>query len=137
MRKKSDAIDPWMHTIGMLTLLSRLKLAGSKRPDGMRDRPASIGCRHPLPWEYQKGLVTLVDRSNALTATIAWRDSTRCCYGDQVWRAARSRVKGGCAMSGLPINPNDAVFKPCRSRSSPLNAHTMILAAILDDATKP
>jgi hypothetical protein len=131
----SNPNDPWMQTVGLLSVLSAAADPGVRRPVVSTDQPKRKACGLPLPEEHHKVIVTLIERSTDSTATIAWRDSTHCCYGDQVWRASRSRVDGVCAMSGRAINPNDAVFKPSRRWSSPLNAHAMILAAVLEDAT--
>jgi len=135
MRANSNATDPWMQTIGLLSLLSGVALPGVSHRATLRAKPASKVCWPLAPSAHHQALVTLIDRPTASTATIAWRDSTHCCYGDQVWRACRSRVSGVCAMSGRAINPNDSVFKPSRCRNSPLNAHAMILTCMLDDAT--
>jgi hypothetical protein len=78
--------------------------------------------------------VSLLDRPTSSTATISWRDSTRCCYGDQVWCASRARTEGVCAMSGRPIRRGDAVYKPRPCRPAPRNADAMILTSALDDA---
>ena len=135
MQENSNATDPWMQTIGLLWLLSGVALPGVRHRATSRAKPASE-VRWPLaPSAHHQALITLIDRPTASTATIAWRDSTHCRYGDQVWRACRSRVSGVCAMSGCAINPNDSVFKPSRCRNLPLNAHAMILTCMLDDAT--
>ena len=135
MQANSNATDPWMQTIGLLSLLSGVPVPGVRLPAASTNKPACKVCRPPVPGEGPRALVTLIDRPNASTATISWRDSTRCCYGDQVWRASRARVKGVCAMNGCVISPSDAVFKPGRCRTLPLNVHAMILTSILDDVT--
>jgi hypothetical protein len=78
--------------------------------------------------------VKLIERPSSTTATIEWRDPTRCCYGDQVWRAMRARTAGVCAMSGVEIRPGDRVYGP-NPRPVPGNAGAMILASVLDQAT--
>jgi Domain of unknown function (DUF3331) len=131
----SKPTDPWMHTIGVLSLLSGVTVPVASRRFASANRPKRKACQVPLPGENHQVTVTLIERPTESTATIAWHDPTHCCYGDQVWRASRSRVEGVCAMSGRAISRNDAVFKPSRSRASPLNAHAMILAAVLEDAS--
>jgi hypothetical protein len=135
MRTNSNATDPWMQTLGLLSQLSGVALPGVGHRATLRAKPAGEAYWPAAPSTHHRAVVTLIDRPTASTATIAWRDSTHCCYGDQIWRACRSRVSGVCAMSGRAINPNDPVFKPSRCRTSPLNAHAMILTCMLDDAT--
>jgi hypothetical protein len=135
MRTNSNATDPWMQTIGLLSQLSGVALSGGGRRAALRAKPAGEACWPLAPGTHHQALVTLIDRPTASTATIAWRDSTHCCYGDQIWRACCSRVSGVCAMSGRAINPNDLVFRSSRCRTSPLNAHAMILTCMLDGAT--
>ncbi|SAK53309.1 hypothetical protein AWB79_02006 [Caballeronia hypogeia] len=116
------AFDPWARTIFQLANLH----------EGIRrDAPA----REPAIAEAGKRriAVKLIDRPSATTATIEWRDPTRCCYGDQVWRAMRARTAGICAMSGRAIRPGDAVYGP-NSRPIPRNLGAMILASVLDRA---
>lgn len=45
---------------------------------------------------------------------------------------ARARISGFCAMSGQPIRPGDAVYKP-NPRPAPVNGDAMILACVLRD----
>ncbi|CAB3795894.1 hypothetical protein LMG28614_04252 [Paraburkholderia ultramafica] len=78
------------------------------------------------------GNAKLIDRQTASTATIAWRDPTRGCFGDQTWRKARAGAPG-FAMSGRAIRPGDAVYKP-NPRPVPVNADAMILVCALMDA---
>src|ERR1700722_11860289 len=99
-----------MQMVDLLSLLSATADSGDRRPFTSTDRPKRMACWVPVRKGPHKVIVTLVERSTESTATIAWRDSTHCCYGDQGWRASRSRVEGVCAMSGRAINPNDAVF---------------------------
>ncbi|MGA7816127.1 DUF3331 domain-containing protein [Caballeronia sp.] len=139
-RKKltdSHPTDPWVHTISVLSLSSAVTAAIVSGRFASTNKPKRKPCQlpAPMPGENHQVTVTLIDRPTESTATIAWRDPTHCCYGDQVWRACRSRVEGVCAMSGRAIYRNDVVFKPSRCRASPLNAHAMILAAVLENTT--
>ncbi|MDR5740111.1 DUF3331 domain-containing protein [Caballeronia sp. LZ016] len=79
-------------------------------------------------------VISVVDRPTASTATLYWRDATRCCYPDQAWRAAVARRTGHCAMSGLPIKRGDAIYVPRRS-ATVSNAHAMILTSELERRT--
>lgn len=133
MQLNPDSGDVWKQTIGLLSLIAGAAISdvdpqassALTRVDRARPKQLGSGPKHVS--------VKLIDRPDAKTATIAWCDSTQCCYGDQIWRFTRSRVNGVCAMSGREIRTNDAVFKPRRLGSSPLNAHAMILAVVLDD----
>ncbi|WP_254369037.1 DUF3331 domain-containing protein [Paraburkholderia phenazinium] len=121
-----------METNNRLTVADRAPISDANSPSSFAAKPGK-NRSNKVARGAHRASVKLLDRPDASTATIAWRDSTHCCYGDQVWRASRSRVKGVCAMSGRAIFPNDEVFKPRRGRASPLNAHAMILAVVLDE----
>jgi hypothetical protein len=130
MLANANLIDPWMQTIGLLSVpASGSKDRGSGLNEGTRARHVDDTALHCVT-------VSLLDRPTSSTATISWRDSTRCCYGDQVWCASRARTEGVCAMSGRPIRRGDAVYKPRPYRPAPRNADAMILTSALDDATQ-
>jgi hypothetical protein len=133
MRESSNAIDPWIQTIELLSVLCRVAAPGMNRPLAPTGEQRSKIRRYPPSTENRHVSVELIERIDAWTATISWRDATRCCYVDQVWRASRSRVKGVCAMSGRVIHLNDDVFRPSRGRAIPLNGRAMILTVMLDD----
>jgi hypothetical protein len=120
--------DPWLQTIGLLTPPARA--AGKSEGPARRGKTAR---RPPPEASYPGVVVSLIDRPTSSTATIAWRDPTRCCYGDQVWRASRARGAGVCAMSGREIVPGDAVYIPRPCRRVPANAGAMILTSVLDE----
>lgn len=125
MLANANMMDPWTQTIGLLGTPSRLMaLAGGAVLPRLKTRHAD---------EPVGASVTLIDRPTPSTATIAWRDSTRGCFGDQIWRMARARMEGFCAMSGQAIHPGDAVYKP-NPRPTPVNGDAMILASVLRDA---
>ncbi len=130
MLANANIIDPWMQTIGLLSAPA----GGSKGFDsGLNE---GNGTRHVAGTALHGVTVSLIDRPSSSTATISWRDSTRCCYGDQIWCASRACTEGVCAMSGRQIRPGDAVFKPRSCRRPPRNAGAMILTSALDDATE-
>jgi len=133
MLANSNDTDPWTRTIGLLTQLSCVAIPAASRRATLRTKPVSKVCWPLARTGDHRATVTLIDRPTSSTATIAWRDSTHCCYGYQVWRACRSITSGVCAMSGRAINPNDSIFKPARCRTSPLNAHAMILTCMLGE----
>lgn len=125
MLANANVMDPWTQTIGLLGTTSRLMAvadAAAQPRHKARSADEPVGAQ-----------VTLIDRPTPSTATIAWRDSTRGCFGDQVWRMARARLPGFCAMSGQAIRPGDAVYKP-NPRPTPVNGDAMILASVLRDA---
>jgi hypothetical protein len=123
-----NTIDPWVQTIGLLSSPKDITSASAA--------VASQGShmRSVVDAEYRCVVVSLIDRPTRTTATIAWRESTRCCYGDQAWRMSRAHTVGTCAMSGRTIQPGEPVYKP-NGRPVPRNAEAMILVSVLDDAT--
>ena len=123
MAEAAIALDPWAQTIFRLTSLN----------DGVSFEAPSA--RRPFSQTGERRVtVKLIERPSSTTATIEWRDPTRCCYGDQVWRAMRAHTAGVCAMSGVEIRPGDRVYGP-NPRPVPGNAGAMILASVLDQAT--
>lgn len=130
------AVDPWTQTLGLLAQLSGSSDARVVAPACETQRGCVSGyVVHPRPVNVVRraGLVNFVDRPTATTVTIAWRDSTHCSYGDQLWQASRARVNGVCAMSGHPIHAGDAVYQPRPVQPTPLNADAMILASALQE----
>ena len=134
MLAKSD--DAWMQTIGLLNLLSADPGANVGKQEKTVARISRGTLTFMLDREAREMCVRVVDRPSPITATIAWRDPTACCYGDQVWRASVSRSHGVCAVSGRPILPGDAVYRPRASHPLPLNVGEMILAAVVHDAVE-
>jgi Domain of unknown function (DUF3331) len=126
--------DAWVQTIGLLNLLSagRGMDVDRKRKSLQRVQRGARDFMHDR--EPREVCVRVIDRPSASTATIAWRDPTMGCYGDQVWRASVSRSHGVCAVSGLPIVPGDAVYRPRARHPLPLNVTEMILATVVHDA---
>jgi hypothetical protein len=73
--------------------------------------------------------VAILERMTTRTMTVRWSDPLSGSYGEQLWRRSRSRYRSRCSLSGLPIGPGDAVFKPaCYGCRTPFNQHRMILA---------
>jgi len=125
MLANTNLMDPWAQIICLLGTPSR-QLAATQVAKQPRQKAHGID-------ECLTAAVTLIDRPTTSTATVAWRDATRGCFGDQLWRTARARIRGFCAMSGQSISPGDAIYKP-NSRSAPINADAMILACVLREA---
>ncbi|MEZ2353960.1 DUF3331 domain-containing protein [Caballeronia sp. RCC_10] len=116
--------DPWSRTIAMM----RASWDGATLTV-----PVKVNQQGPGAFGDSL-LISVVDRPTASTATLYWRDATRCCYPDQAWRTAVARRTGHCAMSGLPIRLGDAVYVPRRS-AAVSNANAMILASVLERLT--
>ena len=131
MLAKSD--DAWMRTIGLLHLLSADPGANVGKQEKTVARISRGTLDFMLDREAREICVRVVDRPSPSTATIAWRDPTACCYVDQVWRACVSRSHGVCAVSGRPILPGDAVYKPRARHPLPLNVGEMILADVVHE----
>ncbi|MGY6254053.1 DUF3331 domain-containing protein [Paraburkholderia caledonica] len=134
MLDKANYTDPWLRTLGLLSALSGdtdlddHEFVAALTHNAQWDRRASVRRHHR---EVQ---VRVIDRPSPSTATLAWRDSTHCSYGDQVWHMSHARVAGVCAMSGRPIKRGDAIYKPRPCRPAPLNAGAMILCTVLNTA---
>jgi hypothetical protein len=130
MLAKADFTDPWLQTLGLLSALSGDVGVKVLAP------AARKGCRLPVMGERFDVQVYVIDRPTQSTATIVWRDSMHCSYGDQVWHASRARSAGVCAMSGRAIRPGDAIYKPRPCRPAPLNAGAMILRGVVHAAVE-
>ena len=76
-------------------------------------------------------IVNVLDRLSERTVAVSWRDSTSCHYNDQIWRVGIARQPGCCAITGMHIEPGDAIYRPIPATPAPLNAQAMILASAL------
>ncbi|CAM2148957.1 DUF3331 domain-containing protein [Pararobbsia alpina] len=76
-------------------------------------------------------IVNVLDRLSERTVAVSWRDSTSCHYNDQIWRVGIARQPGCCAITGMHIEPGDAIYRPIPTVPAPLNAQAMILASAL------
>jgi hypothetical protein len=76
-------------------------------------------------------IVNVLDRLSERTVAVSWRDSTSCHYNDQIWRVGIARQPGCCAITGMHIEPGDAIYRPIPAVPAPLNAQAMILASAL------
>jgi hypothetical protein len=121
--------DPWVQTVDLLGHLCDGEQVGYLR-GGLRSKPQA---KRPDSVRVSGLMVSLIEWSTATTVTLAWRDSTRCSYGDQVWHLTRARKDGVCAISGRAIHRGEAVFKPRITRPAPINADAMILDSVLQD----
>ncbi|WP_429465220.1 DUF3331 domain-containing protein [Paraburkholderia sp. WSM4175] len=76
--------------------------------------------------------IDILDRPSAVSVVLSWRDPTSCNYGYQTWQKRVARRVGVCALSGLPIQSSDAIYRPGPCRRRPSNASAMILAVYID-----
>lgn len=76
--------------------------------------------------------IKILDRLTPDAAILSWRDSTGCCYGYQSWCRGLAKREGRCALSGMPIQPGDQVFRPARQGVRPANAFAMILVVQME-----
>jgi hypothetical protein len=138
MLAKADFTDPWLQTLGLLSALSGDVGGGVSEADVAKvlAPAARKGSRLPVMGELFDVQVYVIDRPTQSTATVVWRDSMHCSYGDQVWHASRARAAGVCAMSGRAIRAGDAIYKPRPCRPAPLNAGAMILRAVVHAAAE-
>ncbi|CAD6560815.1 hypothetical protein LMG28727_07230 [Paraburkholderia kirstenboschensis] len=76
--------------------------------------------------------IEILDRLSAVSVILSWRDPTSCNYGYQTWQKRVARRVGVCALSGLPIQRSDVIYRPGPGRRRPSNASAMILAVYID-----
>lgn len=126
MLAEREVQDKWTQIVGALlraeTIDDRARTSRRNTRRGADRRAAFDGRGHAS--------VTVIERPTSTSATIAWRDSTNCRYGAQLWRLVRARKPGVCALSGVPIRPGEEIFKPC-GRLVAANADAMIHSAAL------
>ena len=103
---------------------------------GEGEMPLPVVSRRVRPMRgdgyFGKCVIRLLERTSQTSATIAWSDSTSCCYGAQLWRRCIAKKAGICSLSGKTIAKGNAVYRPRRVRPIPRNIEAMILAAVLE-----
>lgn len=134
MLTRANITDPWLQTLGLLSVLSGDVDSGAVDAAELAARARRKNTHLPVMGERFDVQVHVIDRPTQSTATVVWRDSTHCSYGDQVWHATRARAAGVCAMSGHAIWPGDAIYRPRPCRPAPLNAGAMILRNVVNEA---
>ncbi|WP_144113904.1 DUF3331 domain-containing protein [Paraburkholderia sp. BCC1886] len=134
MLTKASFTDPWLQTLGLLSVLSGEGDAGAVDVASVAAHGERRDAHLPVMGERFEVQVHVIDRPTQSTATVVWRDPTRCSYGDQVWHATHARVAGVCAMSGRAIRASDAIYRPRPCRPAPLNAGAMILRCVVNQA---
>jgi Domain of unknown function (DUF3331) len=121
MHEVLEADLPWFHTMALLSR-DHLIEASNHRPAGLDYRDGS----------YRTCAIKVLERHGQTGATIEWRDSTACCYGEQIWRRCIARRRGICALSGHVIAAGDAVYRPRLAKPPPRNIEAMILASVME-----
>ncbi|WP_027209928.1 DUF3331 domain-containing protein [Burkholderia sp. WSM2232] len=134
MLTKAGGNDPWQQTLGLLSTLSGGANSGVGDIAALAQRAGRNGARLAALSQRSAVQIQVIDRPSRTTATVIWRDSTHCSYGDQTWHASRARTAGVCAMSGRAIQRGDAIYKPRPCRPAPLNAGAMILGSVMNEA---
>jgi hypothetical protein len=122
MQATFEADRTWQSTMALLSS------EGEKRLPIVSDRARP---------KYNEGhfstcAIRVLERKKQVSATVAWSDSTSCCYGAQVWRRSVARKAGVCALSGYAIATGDAVYRPRRVQPAPRNVEAMILATVME-----
>jgi hypothetical protein len=127
MLPDTNLVDPWIQAISLLSLSGNL--GGTDQESVQR-----AICKYHSESNVSvcRPFVRVIERQTAQTVTLDWRDPTNCCYREQLWVAARSRVSARCAMSGAPILPGDEIFRPRPTRPAPRNVGAMILASVVE-----
>jgi hypothetical protein len=100
-------------------------------------RSPGMGTPWDGQWPWKNVVVMVIDRPSPLTALVAWRDSTSCRYGDQLWRVGIARTKGVCPLSGVAIAPGDPIYRPVPRGVRPCNAEAMMSMSAVRSAVCP
>lgn len=114
---------------------SKAQSAAAPLPsEGKIRRPTMPNRASPTRSErcFSKCVIRVLERNGRTSATVAWSDSTSCCYGEQQWRRYIARKAGVCALSGQSIARGDAVFRPRPVQPVPRNFEAMILATVIE-----
>ncbi|WP_053063813.1 DUF3331 domain-containing protein [Caballeronia mineralivorans] len=122
MQAPFEADRTWQSTIALLS------------SEGEIRRPIMSSRVRPMCGEdyFSKCAVRVLERNRQTSATVAWSDSTSCCYGEQSWRRCIARKAGICALSGQTIATGDAVYRPRLVQPAPRNIEAMILATVME-----
>lgn len=111
----------WFHTMALLSPNESFQVS--------HGGAVHAECRRDF---YQTCAIKVLERRGDTVATVAWADSTACCYGEQLWRRCIARRGGICALSGQVIAKGDTVYCPRLVQPVPRNIRAMILASAME-----
>jgi hypothetical protein len=139
MKSNALVIDPWkgiLHCLRETTATSECANPAISASRSLASREAANDRRRFQIDARDDGsrsarIVNVLDRLSERTVAVSWRDSTSCHYNDQIWRVGIARQPGCCAITGMHIEPGDAIYRPIPTVPAPLNAQAMILATAL------
>ncbi|MBN3834436.1 DUF3331 domain-containing protein [Burkholderia sp. Ac-20344] len=122
-------------------ILMSLAIASGQSPATLRMSPPAPVRPDPrsardLPertnWVPNRTSIKAIEPHGKNSLLVSWCDPTSCHYIDQVWVNVTARKNGCCALTGLPIQCGDLIYKPqCRGSRAPANRHEMILLSAL------
>jgi hypothetical protein len=133
--------DPWAATISQLEQVSDHADTDelvdqndetATETHAEKSRRADAGASHASGYG-RNAVVTFVERIDARSVSLSWRDSTGGNYREQRWVLRAARTRGVCALSGQAIVRGDNIYHPVSgSRGAPSNLAQMIRADALE-----
>jgi hypothetical protein len=126
---ESESTSRWHHITQSLGACSG---AADVFPEAVRDARGQSRGTLSSNASGRNAKIEILDQPTSRLAVLSWRDPTGCSYCYQTWYKALARRAGRCALSGVPIRPGDAVFRPRLKNTRPVNATAMILAIYID-----
>jgi hypothetical protein len=129
--------EPWKQTIISLQRASRT----ATDEDAANQREQEVGAtqaRTLSPTSRSasstlfSGYIRILERLSSTAVSVSWYDATCGHYADQIWRRTQSRQKTVCTLTGRPVKPGDAVYRPSGRGLRPVNANYLILACVLE-----
>jgi hypothetical protein len=131
-----DEYDRWKFVITSLCPPPEARCAArpTHREHGQVGRAAAPRSGTGTPASaWRRSAIVSVEQQADSSLLVSWSDPTRCRYDEQRWIAAKSRIRGRCALGGQAIEVGDRVYKPqWRGARRPANSAEMILADELD-----
>ncbi|MFM0498669.1 DUF3331 domain-containing protein [Paraburkholderia caledonica] len=96
----------------------------------IRRRPVCQPTYESVVKELPPARISIVERRSPVTLSVCWSDATSGYFAEQVWRMGLAHFQSYCALSGVPINVGDSVFRPWISESrAQANSDRMILVS--------
>lgn len=131
-RLDMNRIDPWRQIVSSLHSRSRFAAHLHRAPV----LAESLGRRNAMTCAMANALfIRRIEWKTTSTILVSWSDPTLGRYEDQSWRAGFAHTTGICRLTGMPVRPGDAVFRPRQFGGTTLtNALDMILADALRGA---